>query len=190
VPVLYDTHLRCYERASKRAPRDHAHVRIMPFLRSSAAQSLYIEPTGKTVTLGSIESQSKFPFRWFTREGRLERPLVNQSSILGRLGQLSERLTKFHSIAIEQAAYLILCGDAIQPHSISGRIENTNYAPAGVHSYNYSTITLTVASWMSPEQVRQVSPPSHSQKHLSLKIRQEHRGVPLRRGESYFPSAK
>jgi hypothetical protein len=123
--------------------------------REGASQSLYIEPTGKTITLGSIESQRKFPFRWFTREGRLESPLVNQSSILGRLGKLSEDLSKRHPITVEESTYLTLCGGVIRPRSITGRIENTNYVPAGAYAYTYSTITLTVASWMSPEQVRQ-----------------------------------
>ncbi len=80
---------------------------------------------------------------------------MTQYSILGRLGRLSETLTKDHPITAEQAAYLVLCGGIVQPRSISGRIENTNYAPAGAYSYNHSTVTLTVASWMSPEQVCQ-----------------------------------
>jgi hypothetical protein len=116
---------------------------------------LYVEPLGETVTSGRGEPQRKFRFRWFTVEDRLESPLVNQSSILGRLGRLSEELVEHQPMTAEQAAYLILCGGVIQPRSISGRIENTNFAPAGAYAYNYSTITLTVASWMSPEQVRQ-----------------------------------
>jgi len=123
--------------------------------REGVSRSLYIEPLGKTVTFGSDEPQEQFPFRWLTREGRLERPLVDQSSILGRLGKLSEDLTKQHPITVEEASYLILCGGVIRPRSISGRIENYNFAPAGAHTYNHSTIMLTVASWMSPEQVRQ-----------------------------------
>lgn len=128
-------------------------ARFVP--REDTPYTLYVEPPGKILTLDSTESQRRFPFRWFTREGRLIRPLVDRSSILGRLGRLSETLTTFHPIAVEQAAYLTLCGGAIQPHSITGRVDDTNYAPAGVHGYNYSTITLTVASWMKPEQVRQ-----------------------------------
>ena len=80
---------------------------------------------------------------------------MNQFSILGRLGILSEGLTKRHPITVEEAAYLSLCGGVIQPRSISGRIETTKYVAAGAYACSYSIITLTVASWMSPEQVRQ-----------------------------------
>ena len=123
--------------------------------REGAPDSLYVEPPGKTVAFGSADTRGQLRFQWFTREGSLERPMVDRYSILGRLGKLSENLVKGHPLAVEQAAYLVLCGDVIYPRSISGRIENTNYAPAGAYSYNHSTITLTVASWMSPEQVRQ-----------------------------------
>jgi hypothetical protein len=116
---------------------------------------LYVEPPGETVTSGRGQPQRKFRFRWFTVEDRLQSPLVNQFSILGRLGRLSEDLTKRHPITVEEAAYLSLCGGVIQPRSISGRIETTKYVAAGAYACSYSIITLTVASWMSPEQVRQ-----------------------------------
>jgi hypothetical protein len=122
--------------------------------REDVPNLLYVEPPGKTVTFGSAEPQRKFRFRWLTAEGGLESLLVDQSSILGRLGKLSDELVKHHPITVEQAAYLTLCGGVIRPRSISGRIENTNFAPAGVYAYNYSSIALRVASWMSPEQVR------------------------------------
>jgi hypothetical protein len=123
--------------------------------REDAPDLLYVEPPAKTVTSGRREPQRKFRFRWSSGEDRPERPLVDQSSILGRLGKLSEELVKHHPITVEQAAYLTLCGGIIRPRSISGRIENTYNAPAGAYACSYSTITLTVGSWMSPEQVRQ-----------------------------------
>ena len=133
-------------------PVEHT-AKLVP--RKDGTHLLCVEPPGKTVTFGRGELPRQIPFRWFTKDGGLERPFVGRSSLLGRLGKLSEDLTKHHPITVEQAAYLTLCGGVIQPRSISGRIENTNYAPAGTYAYNYSTITLTVASWMSPEQVRQ-----------------------------------
>lgn len=120
----------------------------------NAPDSLYVEPPGKTVAIASTDTSRQLRFQWFTREGSLGRPLVNRNSILGRLHRLSENLVKDHPLTVEQAAYLVLCGGIVQPRSIYGRIENTNYAPAGAYSYNHSTIALTVASWMSPEQVR------------------------------------
>jgi hypothetical protein len=84
-----------------------------------------------------------------------ERALVSQSSVLGRLENLSEDLTEHHPIPVEQAAYLTLCGGIVRPRSISGRVEYTNTEPGMAYGYTHSTITLTVASWMSPEQVRQ-----------------------------------
>ena len=124
--------------------------------REDGSNQLYVESLGKTVTFDSAEPQMQFSFEWFTREGRPQRPLVDKFSILGRLGKLSKGLTVHHPITVEEAAYLTLCGGVLRPHSISGRIENNNFVPAGAYAYNYSTITLTVSSWMSPEQVRQV----------------------------------
>jgi len=123
--------------------------------REDALHLLYVEPLGITVTFGSEEPRRQFRFRWFNKEGCLESPLVDRTSVLGRLGKVSEDLTRDHPITVEQAAYLTLCGGVIQPRSISGRIETTNSVPAGAYAYNYSTITLTVASWMRPKQVRQ-----------------------------------
>jgi hypothetical protein len=123
--------------------------------REDGSHLLYVESLGKTVTFDSVEPQRQFFFQWFTREGRPQRPLVDEFSILGRLGKLSEALTEHPPISVEDAAYLTLCGGTIQPRSISGRIVNNNFVQAGAHTYNYSTITLTAASWMSPEQVRQ-----------------------------------
>ena len=43
----------------------------------------------------------------------------------------------------------------MQLPSISGNISNKHNAHTGAYGYDYSTITLTVASWVTPEQVRQ-----------------------------------
>ena len=85
----------------------------------------------------------------------LEEYSVADSSVLGELQKLCQRLAKWHPLTEELAAYLVLCGGTVQLPSLHGRVNNTHNAKVGAYGYDHSTITLTVASWVSPEQVRQ-----------------------------------
>jgi hypothetical protein len=80
---------------------------------------------------------------------------VAASSVLGELQKLCQRLAKQHPITEELAAYLVLCGGTVQLPSFYSRVNDIHNAKVGAYAYDHSTITLTVASWVSPEQVRQ-----------------------------------
>ena len=85
----------------------------------------------------------------------LEEHSVADSSVLGRLQELCKHLVKRPPITEELAAFLVLCGGPIQLPSLSARITNTRNTTVGAYGYDHSTISLTVASWVTPEQVRQ-----------------------------------
>jgi len=71
------------------------------------------------------------------------------------LQKLCKSLAKHHPITEEMAAYLVLCGGTVQVASLSARVSDTPNAQAGAYAYVHSTITLTVPTWVRPEQVRQ-----------------------------------
>jgi hypothetical protein len=93
--------------------------------------------------------------RWIGTNGVLEEHSVADSSVLGKLQELCKHLVKCPPITEELAAFLVLCGSPIQLPSLSVRTTNTHNAMVGAYGYDHSTISLTVASWVTPEQVRQ-----------------------------------
>src|SRR5215204_25289 len=119
-----------------------------------APHSLYVEPPPRFVDAGEILG-SPMSFRWIGTNGVLEEHSVADSSVLGELLKLCKRLTKWHAVTEELAACLVLCGGTVQLPSLYSRVSDIHNAKVGAYGYDHSTITLTVASWVSPEQVRQ-----------------------------------
>lgn len=91
-------------------------------------------------------------FLWFSADGEPKSYSVARFSLLGTLQELAERLAAQNPIIVEQVARLVLCGGPVEPISISGRIDKRS-GLAGPYAYDHSIITLTVASWMTPEHV-------------------------------------
>lgn len=119
-----------------------------------APHMLYVEPPPQFVDATEI-SKKPVSLRWIGTTNVLEEHSVAESSLLGELQKLCKHLARHHPITEELAAYLVLCGSTIQLPSLASRITNKHNAKVGGYGYDYSTITLTVASWTTPEQVRQ-----------------------------------
>jgi hypothetical protein len=119
-----------------------------------APYNLYVEPPARFIDASEIQVRP-MSFRWIGTNGVLEKHPVADFSVLGDLQELCKYLAKHHPITEEMAAYLILCGGTVQVASLSGRLSNTLNAQVGAYAYDHSTITLTVPSWVRPDQVQQ-----------------------------------
>jgi hypothetical protein len=127
-------------------------ARHMP--TEGAPHNLYIEPPALFVDVSESRVRP-MPFRWIATNGVLGKHPVADSSVLGTLQDLVRYLAKHHPITEELAAYLVLCGDTVQVAPLSVRVNDTVDAKLGAYTYDHSTITLTVPSWVRPEQVQQ-----------------------------------
>jgi hypothetical protein len=119
-----------------------------------APYNVYVEPPARFIDASEIQVRP-MSFRWIGTNGVLEKHPVADFSVLGDLQELCKYLAKHHPITEEMAAYLVLCGGAVQVASLSGRLSNTLNAQVGAYAYDHSTITLTVPSWVRPKQVQQ-----------------------------------
>ncbi len=119
-----------------------------------APYNLYVEPPARFVDASEVRVRP-MSFRWIGTNGVLEKHPVADSSVLGELQKLCKSLAKHHPITEEMAAYLVLCGGTVQIPSLSARVSDKHNAQAGAYAYDHSTITLTVPTWVRPEQVRQ-----------------------------------
>jgi hypothetical protein len=119
-----------------------------------APYNLYVEPSARFVNTSEIRMRP-MSFRWIATNGVLEKHPVADSSLLAELQELCIHLAKHHPITEEMVAYLVLCGGTVQVASLAGRVSDTQNAQVGAYAYDHSTITLTVPSWVRPEQVQQ-----------------------------------
>jgi hypothetical protein len=118
-----------------------------------APGNLFVEPPAQFVDASGISVEPR-SFRWITPSGVLEKHPVAELSVLGKLRDLCKYLSKHHPITEELAAYLVLTGNTLQVAPLSGRVSNTKNAKVGAYTYDHSTITLVVPSWVRPEQVQ------------------------------------
>jgi hypothetical protein len=95
-------------------------------------------------------------------------------SAIGELDRLGDYFAVRYPWRKDQIMHFVLCGEVLEVNTISGwHRRYTNFGPAA-HSFNRSTITLEVESWIPPELVKQA--------YVGLQ-REAHRGRRVRRGE-------
>ena len=119
-----------------------------------APHNLYVEPPARFIDVSGTQVELE-SCRWINPSGVLEKHPVAHDSVLGNLRSVCRYFAKHHPITEELAAYLVLCGGLVTVPGLLGKFSRTTNAHAGSYDYDHSTITLTVQSWVTPEQVRQ-----------------------------------
>ena len=121
--------------------------------RPPRKEKLQIEPGLVSVDVRDIPFRPQ-AFRWITPNQVLRKYDVATNSVLESLDKLCKYLAEKHPITEELAAYLVLCGGLVNVPGIIGNNKTRWNQAAGSYTYDHNTITLTVQSWVTPEQVR------------------------------------
>lgn len=93
-------------------------------------------------------------------------------SAIGELDRLGDYFVGHYPWEKEQIMHFVLCGEVLQVNTVIGGYKRrTNFGPAA-HSFDRSTITLEVESWIPPELVKQAYVGLQREAHGGRRVRQ------------------
>jgi hypothetical protein len=110
------------------------------------------DPPGEEHAVFIPNSQSYDSLTYLVGDGRPKRVRFWPGSVLGELRKLCKELTKAHPWDIDQATWFVLTGETPFVHPIRAKKQET----WRIDGRAYTTISLTVQPWVSPEHVETV----------------------------------